>query len=157
MAYRIFLSHSAKDPELLAAVRNAAHAAQVELYTFEDDPQPGANLKEKLLGALQASDAVVALLTPNAAISPTVQQEIGAALQLHKPIIPLFADEVEVARFPFLAEIEYLMISTDEPEASIKKLSVRLGTLKNKKDVITAVLVLLLLALGIWLLARKSG
>jgi nucleoside 2-deoxyribosyltransferase len=114
MAYRIFLSHSEKDPKLLASIREAAHAAGVELYTFEDDPQPGSNLKEKLLGALQASDAVVALLTPNAAISPTVQQEIGAALQLKKPIIPLFADGVEVARFPFLAEIEYVKISTDD-------------------------------------------
>jgi len=61
-----------------------------------------------------AAGLVVALLTPNAAISPTVQQEIGAALQLKKPIIPLFADGVEVARFPFLAEIEYVKISTDD-------------------------------------------
>lgn len=64
MAYNVFLSHSGKDETWLRALEQAAVPLGITLYAYERDSQPGAELKEKILSALERSDAVVALLTP---------------------------------------------------------------------------------------------
>jgi hypothetical protein len=50
-------------------------------YLAEHDAQPGRNLAKKVMDAIDASEAVVVLLSSNSVEAPYVHQEIGWALK----------------------------------------------------------------------------
>lgn len=85
----VFLSHSSKDVAIVEWIVNHARALGIEVYLAERDHQPGQTLATKILGRINASDAVIALITRDGGASAYVQQEIGAAIANSKPVVPL--------------------------------------------------------------------
>jgi len=75
-------------------VRKRIEEQGFSAYLAEYDLQPGADLAAKIQTAIAASDAVVVVLTENAAASPIVRDEIGYSLGLNKPLVPLVAPAV---------------------------------------------------------------
>lgn len=134
MAFTVFVSYSAPDRELVQAIRDAAAPLQIKIYSYDQDLQPGSSLPDKLLKAIDASDAVVVLLTHAGANSPAVNQEIGAARLADKTVIPVIEAGVDPSRFTFLQGLEYQVLNRDNPTDTLLRLSTRLAALKGKKD-----------------------
>jgi hypothetical protein len=76
---RVFISHASTDTKLARQVAEILRDAGFQVW---DDSQilPGENWGEKLAEALQESEAMVVLLTPNSIRSPNIKYEVGYAL-----------------------------------------------------------------------------
>lgn len=77
---KVFLSHSHADALLAGRVRKALAESGFELWDPQRDILPGDNWASEVAHALEESDAMVVLLTPAAARSPSVKREIEYAL-----------------------------------------------------------------------------
>ena len=94
---KVFLSHSFQDEELARGVGDALRAAGLDVW---DDSQvfPGDNWAEQLGRALQQSEAMVILLTPNSLQSANVSHDLGFALgkkEFKGRVIPVLAAPAE--------------------------------------------------------------
>jgi TIR domain len=76
---QVFISHAAPDAKLAKRIAAVLREAGLQVW---DDTQilPGDNWGAKLAEALQESDAMVVLLTPNSVHSPNLSYEVGYAL-----------------------------------------------------------------------------
>ena len=76
---QVFISHAATDAKLAKRIADVLREAGLQVW---DDTQilPGDNWGTKLAEALQESDAMVVLLTPNSVHSPNLNYEVGYAL-----------------------------------------------------------------------------
>lgn len=70
--------------------------------------QAGSRIVEKLTDAIRTSDGLVAILTRHGVTRPAIQQEIGVAVGLGKPIYPLVENGVEAETLTLLQGIEYI-------------------------------------------------
>ena len=77
---RIFLSHAHADAEQALGLSAALKKEGYEVWDAANDAMPGSNLHLEVGRALDRSDAMIVLLSPNAAKSPSVQGEIDYAL-----------------------------------------------------------------------------
>jgi hypothetical protein len=75
----VFISHASTDSELAQRVANVLRGAGFGVWD-ETQILPGENWGEKLAQALQESDAMVVLLTPDAVRSPNINFDVGYAL-----------------------------------------------------------------------------
>lgn len=123
MAYKVFLSHSYKDQDIVAAIHDGLVAGGIDVWTSEQHPEPGRLIGGKILQAIGQSDAVVVLLTETSSVSQYVHQEIGAALQAKKPVIPLSTFDVPSDRLGMLAGVEWLRIEPASPGEGVAQLS----------------------------------
>ena len=76
---QVFISHDFKDIKLAQKVAQTLRDSGFDVW---DDSQlfPGENWAKVKGQALEESDAMVVLLTPNSVISPNISHEIGYAL-----------------------------------------------------------------------------
>lgn len=76
---KVFISHAYSDSKLAQRVAAVLQEAGFQVW---DDTQilPGDNWGTKLAEALQESDAMVVLLTPDSIHSPNISYEVGYAL-----------------------------------------------------------------------------
>ncbi len=119
MAYTIFLSHSSKDAHWVKRIADDSKQVGVEVYMYEHDPQPGRMIAEKVESAIRASDALVVLLTRESQFSAYVQQEIGLARGLGKPVIPLVQPGVSHANLAMLEGAEYINFDFEDPQPGL--------------------------------------
>lgn len=77
---KVFISYSHKDEPLARKVTNALEKAGLSVWDPEREIMPGDNWAAKISQALQDSDAMVLLLTPDALLSKSVQRELEYAL-----------------------------------------------------------------------------
>lgn len=150
MKYTLFLSHSSHDFEFVRAIQDAARPLDIIVYIYEDDLRPGENLPQKLLERIRSCDAMIVLLTHSGAVSSAVHQEIGAAKQADKLIIPISDEGIDPKKFPLLQGTEYLVLNRSNPADTLQKLTGRLSQLKNKADLNASIGFLILAALAIW-------
>src|SRR2546427_13069892 len=76
---KVFISHATTDTDLAKRIIDGLKASGFQVW----DPSevlPGDNWGAKLGEALEDSDAMVVLLTPNSLKSPNVTSEVGFAL-----------------------------------------------------------------------------
>lgn len=126
---RVFFSHSSKDADWVERVGAQATAAGVEVYLAEHDVSPGQELSQKVTGALEASDAVIVLLSKNSLASVYVQQEIGVAHHAGKLVIPILMEEIVGTDLGVLTGREYVLLDPAAPHDGLSKLSVALTQL----------------------------
>jgi TIR domain len=76
---KVFISHAATDAKL---AKRVAHVLREAGFQVWDETQilPGDNWGTQLAEALQESEAMVVLLTPNSLHSPNLNHEVGYAL-----------------------------------------------------------------------------
>ena len=77
---RVFISHSRTNKPLVRRVLTAIKQAGLEVWDDEYDTHPSENWAKLTGKALEQSDAMVALLTPDALESIIVDREISFAL-----------------------------------------------------------------------------
>ena len=123
---QLFISHSSKDRDWVDQVQKRIEAAGAQAYLAEYDRSGvGHVLNDKLRSAIAASNAVVVLLTTNAATSPIVREEIGYALGLDKHVVPLVAPEVasSPAALGMLNGLEYIPFDRDDYQEGLIQLT----------------------------------
>lgn len=157
MAYQVFLSHSSKDHEVVAAIHDQLVASGINVWTYEQHPEPGRRLSEKILEAIRQSDAAVVLLTEASSVSQYVQQEIGAALDARKPVLPIATFDVPPERLGMLAGVEYVRIDPADTSAGMAVLSASLGQRRDLKQQQQQQLAIALMLVGLLLLVALSA
>jgi hypothetical protein len=108
---QLFISHSSKDRDWAEMLKKRIEAAGADAYLAEyDRSSTGHDLNEKLKTAINASDALVVLLTADAASSPIVREEIGYAMGRSKHVVPLMAPDIanNPAALGMLNGLEYI-------------------------------------------------
>ncbi|MBI2925102.1 MAG: toll/interleukin-1 receptor domain-containing protein [Verrucomicrobia bacterium] len=76
---QVFISHSHKDQRVAEELTARLAAAGVKVWLAEKEVLPGDNWSLAVGKALQRSDAMVVLLSPDAVESPDVRREIAFA------------------------------------------------------------------------------
>ena len=158
MPYRVFISYSGEDSKRVAQVRKALTAVGVEVYTYEEDPRPGAQLAEKVKNEIKRTDAVVVLLSEKGSRSAWVHQEIGCAEMAGKLVVPLVESGTPESRLALLNGREYVPYDPDAPGMALSKLTGFLGAKAGAKLTGQAIAVLagVLIALLIVYLATRE-
>jgi hypothetical protein len=160
MAYRIFLSHSAADRPWVRWLGDNAGNIGIEAYLYENDPQPGFYISEKVKGTIAICDALVVLLTANSQYSPYVQQEIGVAEGTGKLVIPLVQPGVDARALAMLTGKEYIPFDFTRPydtlQAFLDSLA-RLSAIKCQEETNRNMALFALGSLIVLALAHDSG
>jgi hypothetical protein len=94
--YKLFLSHSVKDLNLVRQVEKQLDADGIEVFIAEDISTPGAILNEKFQALIRGAHFFLALLTENGARSEWVATEVNYAHQINKPMLVLKEREAQV-------------------------------------------------------------
>ncbi|MEL6222624.1 MAG: toll/interleukin-1 receptor domain-containing protein [Cyanobacteria bacterium J06627_8] len=129
---KVFISHAFTDTELAKRVAQALRKAGFHVW---DDTQvlPGENWAEELSRALEESDAMVVLLTPNAVSSSNISYEVGYALgrQEYKgrliPVIAAPVEQFESGDIPWVFNLEQFRVihaaNLEDNEESLKTIA----------------------------------
>lgn len=141
MAYKVFLSHSARDKNLVMALARLLEKFGIEFFVAEWYLSPGERLDKKVFDAIRDCDCMVVLLTPDGVRSNWVHQEIGTALQASKPVIPIVEKGTAAQDLAALGGREYIEYDPRQPEQALTKAAGFVSTLKLKKDKQEAALV----------------
>jgi hypothetical protein len=95
---KVFISHAHTDEPLVKKVAAALEDAGLEVWDDTREIMPGDNWANKVTQALQESEAMVVLLTPDALRSNWVRRDIEYALGAQgyrKRLIPVFVGDPE--------------------------------------------------------------
>jgi len=95
---KVFISHSHETKALAKKVSEALKRAGLDDWNDEQEILPGDNWAEKIGQALESSEAMVVLLTPEVLNSPTVLRDIEYALgrkTFNKRLIPVLVGSEE--------------------------------------------------------------
>ena len=134
MAYKVFISHSTRDRKLVIALANTLSKFGIKVFVAEWYLTPGQKLDRKVFANLDNADCVVVLLTRNGIRSNWVQQEIGYALKISKPLIPLVEKGMPPGDLGALQDRDYIEYDPSQPQQALIKTSTYVKLLKLKKE-----------------------
>jgi TIR domain-containing protein len=122
---QIFISYSRKDTGFAHKLAGDLEKAGYEVWWDLTDLRGGDDWPRVIPAAIEASQYVIVVLSPNSATSDWVEKEYMQALSLHKKIIPLMLAQSSV---PFaLNTINYVDFTSDDYVASFNNLLTALG------------------------------
>jgi hypothetical protein len=98
--YDIFLSYHHADDEWTKRLVDALSKKGVEVWHDDEKIKPGDSWREKIEEGLRQSRNVVFIVTPETARSNWMALELGAALALKKPLIPIVAEDTPLKDIP---------------------------------------------------------
>jgi TIR domain len=104
----------------------------IKPYLAEHDVRAGESLAEKVEAAIDASAAVVVMITDHSVNSQYVQQEIGYARKAKKLIIPIVQTGISGDQLGMLQGIEYISFDFDNPHEGHAQLTAALRKLAEK-------------------------
>lgn len=105
---KVFISHSHESKGLAKKVSEALKHAGLEVWNGEQEILPGDNWAEKVGQALESSQAMVVLLTPEALNSQSVLRDIEYALgrkTFNKRLIPVIVgseEDISLQKLPWI-------------------------------------------------------
>jgi hypothetical protein len=117
MVLKIFIIHSNKDMDIVEKLKSKLKQEGFKVYIAEEIKRPGKYLPKKVQNLIRKSDCVLVLYTKNASRSKWVNQEIGGALTIKKPIIPIV--EKGVYKLGMLEGLEYIPFEKENPDKAI--------------------------------------
>jgi TIR domain-containing protein len=123
---QIFLSHNTRDRAWCEWLMAEAGALGIKPYLAEHDVRPGEYHADKIKAAIDASEAVVVLISDNSVEAPYVNQEIGWALKGEKLIIPLVQIGVLHEKLAMLQGVEYIPFDFVNPHEGHAQLTAAL-------------------------------
>jgi len=156
MPYTVFISHAVgpDDYPLVVTIANLIYQNGMQAFVAEWNWQAGATVAQKVESQIEASDAVLAIITPNYTRASFANQEIGYAYAKKKLIIPLIEAGTNVSGFLYIQDkLEFNRTSFVQTARSLLAF---LNEKKLKKENEQALANLVLLGLGIWILNEMS-
>lgn len=122
---RIFISYSRKDSDFVRKLAGDLEKAGYDVWWDVSDLRGGDDWPRVIPAAIESSDYIIVVLSPNAVISEWVEKEYTQALGLHKKIIPVMLARSSV---PFaLNTINYVNFASGEYAENFETLLTALG------------------------------
>src|SRR5512134_1254202 len=122
---QIFISYSRKDIAFTRRLAGDLETAGYNVWWDLTDLRGGDDWPRVIPAAIEASQYVIVVMSPNSAISDWVEKEYTQALSLRKKIIPIM---LERSSIPFsLNTINYVDFTSDDYVASFNNLLTALG------------------------------
>lgn len=122
---KVFLSHAHSDAALAQQISNALAENGLEVWDSEQDLFPGDNWAGEVARALEESEAMVVLLTPEAMNSPHVRHEISYALGAKNysnrlfPVVVGLAEDFPVRSVPWIVrELPWVELEDTDVDAT---------------------------------------
>ena len=134
MAYKVFISHSTRDQQLVIMLANLLTKFNIEVSVAEWYLIPGERLDKKVFSEIEKSNCMVILLTKKGIRSNWVQQEIGYSMKSKIPIIPIVEKGVKPKELGSLQGKEYIEYDPSKPQQALVKASTYVKSLKLKKE-----------------------
>jgi nucleoside 2-deoxyribosyltransferase len=134
MAFKVFISHSARDQGLVIALSNLLAKYGVNVAVADWYLEPGSQIENSILEQIDNADCVILLMTPSGARSNWIHLEVGYALKAGKVIIPLVEKGVEAGQLTALGKLNIIEYDPQKPYEAISKASTYVTTLKLKKQ-----------------------
>ena len=121
---QIFICYSTEDKIFAEQVHTCLMREGIDVFMAGIALRPGVRWDAEILKALNSSEAIFFLASEASIASPYVQQELGAALNAGKRIIPIIWN-IEPERLPgFLRNIQALDLRhSNSPDAFTARLS----------------------------------
>ncbi len=98
--YNVFISSQSKDREWVRRLVDALSEQGLHVWYDEMEIKPGDSIVERVEEGLHDSTYVVFVITSETARSNWAAAELGAALALQKPLIPIVAEDTPLEDIP---------------------------------------------------------
>ena len=132
MKHQVFISYSRKDKDVADGLCEVLKENGIEYWIDKEGIYSSSNYKELIVDAIDVSKAVIFISSSNSNASINVIREIGYAVNMNKPILPLMLDDAPYAKSIRLDISDIDQIDFKNPIASSKKLITSLMYVLNK-------------------------
>ena len=132
MNHEVFISYSRKDKDIADYVSELLKENGIRYWIDREGIYSRSNYKELRVDAIDVAKAVIFISSENSNSSINVIREIGYAVNMNKPILPLILDEAQYAKSIRLDISDIDQIDFKKPVASSKKLITSLMYVLNK-------------------------
>ena len=132
MKHQVFISYSRKDKEMADTLCEILKDNGIDYWIDKEGIYSSSNYKELVVDAIEVSQAVIFISSVNSNASINVIREIGYAVNMNKPILPLMLDDAPYAKSIRLDMSDIDQINFRHPMASSKKLITSLMYVVNK-------------------------
>lgn len=132
MQHKVFISYSRKDKDVADGLCEVLKENGIEYWIDKEGIYSSYNYKELIVDAIDVSKAVIFVSSANSNASINVIREIGYAVNMNKPILPLMLDDAPYAKSIRLDISDIDQIDFKNPIASSKKLITSLMYVLNK-------------------------
>lgn len=132
MNHEVFISYSRKDKDIADFVSEVLKENSIKYWIDKEGIYSSYNYKELIVDAIEVSKAVIFISSVNSNSSINVIREIGYAVNMNKPILPLMLDDAQYAKSIRLDISDIDQIDFKNPVASSKKLITSLMYVLNK-------------------------
>jgi hypothetical protein len=123
---KIFISYSHKDQKIAKELTSELAAAGMKVWLAEDEVLPGENFSLQVGKALEQSDAMVVLVSPDAIQSQSVRHEIAYALsspKFEQRLVPVMVKPTK--NIPWFLETLHPIHSRGPHVESVKRMAAR--------------------------------
>lgn len=126
--YDVFMSYAREDKVNMNTILDLFTKNDLRVWVDQEDIETGDAWYWEIEQAIRASCSVVVLLSPDAAASPHVLDEINIAKRLHKKIYPaLLRGDIEDAVPDVLRDLQVLNLQNGSPAERLEGLSQRIA------------------------------
>lgn len=132
MKHQVFISYSRKDKDIAEFLCELLKENNIEYWIDKEGIYSSLNYKEVIVDAIEISRAVIFLSSVNSNSSVNVIREIGYAVNMNKPILPLMLDDSQYAKSIRLDISDVNQIDFRNPMSSCKELITSLMYVLNK-------------------------
>lgn len=132
MKHKVFISYSRKDKEAADYLCEILKENGIAYWIDKEGIYSSSNFKELIVDAIDVSLAVVFISSANSNTSVNVIREVGYAVNMNKPILPLMLDDAPYAKSIRLDISDIDQIDFRNPAMSSKKLITSLMFVVNK-------------------------
>lgn len=132
MSHDVFISYSRKDKDIADYITNVFKENGIQYWIDKEGVYSSSNYKELIVDAIEVSKAVIFISSVNSNSSINVIREIGYAVNMNKPILPLMLDDAPYAKSIRLDISDIDQIDFKNPIASSKKLITSLMYVLNR-------------------------
>lgn len=132
MHHKVFISYSRRDKDTAEYLCNLLKENNIEYWIDKEGIYSSSNYKELIVDAIEVSKAVIFISSANSNASINVIREIGYAVNMNRPILPLILDDAPYAKSIRLDISDIDQIDFKNPMASSKKLITSLMYVLNK-------------------------
>lgn len=132
MVHKVFISYSRKDKEVAQYICDTLKKNGIEYWIDKKGIYSSSNYKELIVDAIDISKAVIFISSVNSNNSINVIREIGYAVNMNKPILPIKLDETPYAKSIRLDISDIDMIDFKNPAELSKRLITSLMYVLNK-------------------------
>ena len=153
MAYKIFISYSSYDFQLISHVKKLLKSSAIKVYVAEYSMAPGDVLSDTLKASIKACDLFLLIWSRKSQESTCLSQEFGIASSWQKPIVPVVLDPG--IKLPIFIENRNYLAAYQDPETTLELLKSNIFENAKKKEKANGLMWLMIGGALLWLLYHR--